>query len=104
MLPSLPAPPELLYRCEKLLEYLFRGPSLGDGEGCSSPSALANDRRSPKLDGVKGGEGLLPIPIGDGGIGIRDEVGDVVGKGREGREGMPVDESGEGCRIEGGPE
>ena len=58
----------------KLLEYRFRWPNLGDGDGCSSPSALANDRRSPKLDGANGGEGLLPIPIGDGGMGILEQA------------------------------
>jgi hypothetical protein len=46
------------------------------------------------------------MPIGDGGIGIREDVGEVVveGKGREGREGMPVEERGDGWRMEGGPE
>lgn len=64
------------------------------GLGSPSPSALAKDLRSPKLEGANGGEGRLPAPIGEGGT--LDEVGDVVGKGREGRDGPPAEESGDG--------
>ena len=47
-----------------------------------APSALASDRRSLKLDGAnggRGGDGRLPIPIGEGGTLPVVVVGEVVG-------------------------
>lgn len=60
VLPSLAAPPEAAYRCPKLLEYLFL-------EGILLPESPLLSGLSPKLDGVNGGLGL--IPIGEGGVG-----------------------------------
>lgn len=73
------------------------------------PSAEAKERRSPKLEGAKGGEGrngvigegsFAPVPIGEGGFGTRDEIGESGG--RAGNEGPAVlAESGEWWRREG---
>src|ERR1700722_5068447 len=94
-LPSLPAPPEEAYRCPKLLEYRFLpcpNSGFGDSSRSRSPSADVRDRLSPKRDGVKGGDGRLLI-----GYGMRADVGDVcICVGREGREGIPRDERGDG--------
>jgi hypothetical protein len=64
----------------------------------SSPSAEASERRSPRLDGANGGEGLF-TPIGEGGT--REELGEVC-VGRAGRLGRATPlASGDGWRREG---
>lgn len=50
------------------------------------PSALVSDLRSPRLDGANGGEGRLPIPMGEGGT-----RGTPVGEVCAGREGKPTE-------------
>lgn len=105
-LPSLPAALLVLYRWPKLLLYR-RAPVRGEESlGVPlMPSAEANDRLSPilegppKLEGAMGGEGLAsatgdagrrwvaPAPMGDGSAGARDEVGELCTGGRDGNEG-----------------
>lgn len=93
-LPSLPTPPVAAYRCPKLLEYRLPLVILGLS---ATPSALANDRLSPKLDGAKGGEGRKGVTGEDGGLfpdgttltPTRDDVGDVC-EGRDGSDGPPL--------------
>lgn len=63
--------------------------------GISSASFEAIERRSPRLDGGnagKGGDDLLPVPIGDGGNLIDDGVTTPGGR---------PEERGDGCRSDG---
>lgn len=74
-----------------------------------TPSALANDRLSPRLDGANGGDGRNGVTgdddtftaTGTALVPARDDVGDVW-VGRDGRDGPPGrEESGEFCRRDG---
>lgn len=70
----------------------------------TAPSALANDLRSPRLDGANGGDGRKGIfgeavvLDADGTALAREEAGDVCG-GRDGSDGPP--DSGEFCLSDG---
>lgn len=73
----------------------------------TTPSAEANDLRSPKLEGANVGEGLKggigdgslpPEPMGEGGFVARVDMGECGGL--EGREGPAPVDNGE-CRSDG---
>lgn len=99
-LPSPVAPPGWENLCPKLLEYLL--PPMRGEPSEGAPSAEASERRSPRLEGAKGGERRSgatgedgprlpaepPVMTDDGAAAARDEVGEAC-VGLAGSEGPP---------------